>query len=64
MLDIEDVEVDPVNRQFGDTPLHSAVKFSINEPELGAYLGKSFIDLSFVFSTDLTTFLLFLQLRC
>lgn len=59
ILDIEDVEVDPINRQFGDTPLHSAVKYSINEPELGAYLGKSFLHIfilltrsnnSFVFS--------------
>lgn len=44
LLDHEDVEVDPVNRQFGDTPLHSAVRYSLSEPEHGAFIVEMLID--------------------
>lgn len=44
ILDKEDVEVDPVNRQFGDTPLHSAVRYSLTEPEHGAFIVEMLID--------------------
>lgn len=44
LLDQEDVEVDPINRQFGDTPLHSAVRYSRTEPEHGAFLVEMLID--------------------
>ncbi|CAN6675044.1 hypothetical protein TRVA0_081S00232 [Trichomonascus vanleenenianus] len=44
ILDQEGVEVDPVNRIDGDTPLHLAVKYSKDEPEHGLYMVEMFIE--------------------
>lgn len=38
------MEVDPINRQYGDTPLHSAVRYSLVEPEHGAFIVEVLID--------------------
>lgn len=43
MLDIEGVEIDPVNRE-GDTPLHSAVKYCADEPEHGTFIVDNLLD--------------------
>ncbi|KAK9472898.1 ankyrin repeat-containing domain protein [Dipodascopsis tothii] len=44
LLDVEGVEVDPINRLEGDTPLHSAVRYSEEEPEHGAFIADVLID--------------------
>uniref|UniRef100_A0A060TDT4 ARAD1D46618p n=1 Tax=Blastobotrys adeninivorans TaxID=409370 RepID=A0A060TDT4_BLAAD len=44
VLDQEGVEVDPVNRLDGETPLHTVVRYSIQEPEHGAFLAEVLID--------------------
>ncbi|ODQ65361.1 ankyrin [Nadsonia fulvescens var. elongata DSM 6958] len=44
ILDIEGVEVDPVNRMQGETPLHSAVRYSDEEPEHGAFIVEELIE--------------------
>ncbi|VVT50797.1 uncharacterized protein SAPINGB_P002883 [Magnusiomyces paraingens] len=44
LLDVEGVEVDPINRVYKDTPLHSAVRYAVNEPEHGAFLAEMLID--------------------
>lgn len=43
LLDIEGVEIDPVNRE-GDTPLHLAVKYSATEPEHGYFIVDNMLD--------------------
>lgn len=43
MLDIEGVEIDPVNRE-GDTPLHVAVKYCAEEPEHGTFVVDNLLD--------------------
>lgn len=43
VLDIEGVEIDPKNRE-GDTPLHLAVKYTINEPEHGYFIIDNLLD--------------------
>lgn len=42
-LDIEGVEIDPLNRE-GDTPLHLAVKFTSEEPDLGVFIVDNLLD--------------------
>jgi ankyrin repeat protein len=44
LLDQDGLEVDPVNRQQGDTPLHAAVRYARSEPEHGAYIVELLID--------------------
>lgn len=44
LLDQEGVEVDPVNRIEGETPLHSAVKYARHDPEYGAFLAEVLVD--------------------
>ncbi|CDK28146.1 unnamed protein product [Kuraishia capsulata CBS 1993] len=44
LLDQEGVEVDPVNLLEGETPLHLAVKYSIEEPEHGAFVAETLLD--------------------
>jgi ankyrin repeat protein len=44
LLDQELVEVDPLNRLQQDTPLHSAVRYSLEEPEHGAFLVETLIE--------------------
>lgn len=44
MLDQEGVEVDPVNRLDGDTPLHLAVRYAETEPEHGAFIAETLIE--------------------
>lgn len=44
LLDQHGVEVDPQNRLDGDTPLHLAVRYSIEEPEHGAFIVEELID--------------------
>lgn len=44
ILDQEGVEVDPINRIEGDTPLHSVVRYSGDEPEHGAYMVEMLIE--------------------
>jgi len=43
VLDIEGVEIDPKNRE-GDTPLHLAVKYTIEEPEHGYFIIDNLLD--------------------
>lgn len=43
VLDIEGVEIDPINRE-GDTPLHLAVKYTIDEPEHGYFVIDNLLD--------------------
>lgn len=43
VLDIEGVEIDPKNRE-GDTPLHLAVKYTIDEPEHGYFIIDNLLD--------------------
>lgn len=43
VLDIEGVEIDPLNRE-GDTPLHLAVKYAIDEPEHGYFVIDNMLD--------------------
>ncbi|CUM65367.1 uncharacterized protein PRCAT00003003001 [Priceomyces carsonii] len=43
VLDIEGVEIDPVNRE-GDTPLHLAVKYTTTEPEHGYFIVDNLLD--------------------
>lgn len=43
VLDIEGVEIDPLNRD-GDTPLHLAVKFALDDPEYGYFIIDNLID--------------------
>ncbi|KAK9453255.1 ankyrin repeat-containing domain protein [Dipodascopsis uninucleata] len=44
LLDIEGVEVEPVNRLEGNTPLHNAVIYSEEEPEHGFAVVEMLID--------------------
>lgn len=43
VLDIEGVEIDPLNRE-GDTPLHLAVKYTNEEPEHGYFIVDNMLD--------------------
>lgn len=43
VLDIEGVEIDPLNRD-GDTPLHLAVKYAASEPEYGYFIIDNLLD--------------------
>lgn len=43
LLDIEGVEIDPLNRE-GDLPLHLAVKYANQEPEHGTFIVDGFLD--------------------
>lgn len=43
VLDIEGVEIDPVNRD-GETPLHLAVKYANEEPEHGYFVVDNLLD--------------------
>lgn len=43
VLDVEGVEIDPLNRE-GDTPLHLAVKFAGDEPEYGYFIIDNLVD--------------------
>lgn len=43
ILDIEGVEIDPINRD-GDTPLHLAVKYANTEIEHGTFIVDGFLD--------------------
>lgn len=43
VLDVEGVEIDPLNRD-GDTPLHLAVKFAGDEPEYGYFIIDNLVD--------------------
>lgn len=43
VLDIEGVEIDPLNRE-GDTPLHLAVKYAGDEPEYGYFIIDNLVD--------------------
>lgn len=43
VLDIEGVEIDPKNRE-GDTPLHLAVKYTIDEREHGYFVIDNLLD--------------------
>lgn len=44
LLDQDGVEVDPVNGIEGDTPLHSIVRYSKEEPEHGQFMMEMLID--------------------
>lgn len=44
ILDQPGTEVDPQSRQSGDTPLHAAVRYSLTEPEHGAFIVETLID--------------------
>lgn len=44
LLDQHDTEIDSQNRHERDTPLHSAVKYSLTEPEHGAFIVEMLID--------------------
>jgi hypothetical protein len=39
LLDVEGVEVDPINRMEGNTPLHFAVMYAEEEPEHAIAIG-------------------------
>lgn len=43
VLDVEGVEIDPVNRE-GDTPLHLAVKYANDEAEYGYFIIDNLLD--------------------
>lgn len=43
VLDIEGVEIDPLNRD-GDTPLHLAVKYAGSEPDYGYFIIDNLLD--------------------
>lgn len=43
VLDIEGVEIDPLNRE-GDTPLHLAVKFAGSDPDYGYFIIDNLLD--------------------
>ncbi|WPK26148.1 hypothetical protein PUMCH_003495 [Australozyma saopauloensis] len=43
MLDVPGVEIDPQNRE-NQTPLHVAVKYSAEEPELGYFIVDNLLD--------------------
>lgn len=43
VLDVEGVEIDPLNRE-GDTPLHLAVKYALDEPEHGVFIVDNLVD--------------------
>lgn len=43
VLDIEGVEIDPQNRE-GETPLHLAVKFGVDDPDFGYFVVDNLID--------------------
>lgn len=43
VLDVEGVEIDPLNRE-GDSPLHLAVKYASNEPEYGYFIIDNLLD--------------------
>lgn len=43
VLDVEGVEIDPLNRD-GDTPLHLAVKFAGDEPDYGYFIIDNLVD--------------------
>lgn len=43
VLDVEGVEIDPRNRE-GDTPLHLAVKYALDEPEHGVFIVDNLVD--------------------
>lgn len=43
VLDVEGVEIDPLNRE-GDTPLHLAVKYAASEPEYGYFIIDNLLD--------------------
>lgn len=44
LLEQEGLEIDPVNRQQGDTPLHCAVRYADTEPEHGAFIVEMLVD--------------------
>lgn len=44
ILDQGGVEVDPINLLQGETPLHSVVRYSKDEPEHGTYLAEMLIE--------------------
>ncbi|CDO53264.1 hypothetical protein DV451_004346 [Geotrichum candidum] len=44
LLEQEGLEIDPINRQQGDTPLHSAVRYAETEPEHGAFIAEMLVD--------------------
>lgn len=45
ILDLDgDIEIDPHNRRDGDTPLHVAVRYSLEEPEHGTFIARNLIE--------------------
>lgn len=44
LLDVEGVEVDPVNRLEGNTPLMAAVEYAQGEPEHGLYVVEMLLE--------------------
>lgn len=45
ILDLDaDIEVDPRNTRDGDTPLHVAVRYSVEEPEHGTFIARNLIE--------------------
>jgi uncharacterized protein len=45
LLDQEGLEVDPIDRMDGDTPLHKAVRFTNNLSKSDKEAGASFVEL-------------------
>lgn len=43
VLDVEGVEIDPLNRE-GDSPLHLAVKYAAQEPDYGYFIIDNLLD--------------------
>lgn len=44
LLDQEGVEIDPINRLQGNTPLHCAVDYAVGEPEVGVAVVELLIE--------------------
>ncbi|CAL9736697.1 hypothetical protein MOSE0_K05600 [Monosporozyma servazzii] len=45
ILDLDaDLEVDPRNKRDGDTPLHVAVRYAVEEPEHGTFIAQNLIE--------------------
>ncbi|OUM51955.1 hypothetical protein BVG19_g1101 [[Candida] boidinii] len=44
MLDIEGVEIDPINPKNGDTPLHYAVAYSFQEPDYALFMVENLLE--------------------
>ncbi|GME89895.1 unnamed protein product [[Candida] boidinii] len=44
ILDIEGVEIDPINPKNGDTPLHYAVAYSFQEPDYALFMVENLLE--------------------